>query len=275
MHQKIMVHNKFWEIVKRFNFLMNTAIEGPNCIEKCHGDCCSIMIDVPKILAKEYINRGYARPSDFIRSDVFSFKLRFDDKKAKCFLYDKNINGCLVHNSGIKPPQCWIYPTNFSSQKNITVNCKRAKGWKITDPAKSKEAGVLLKYYIFLCQLEAKKERKNIRKRISNSLIENHLKKLLQNSAPSQISGFKDTWDHIATLSAEGFSLQVKKFCSLEKNCSFLECKSICDEVSNEIINYLRNTLPEFVKEKGSDINGDYPFIELFSLVNKRKYIYN
>ena len=158
-------HNRFWEIIERYNFLMNSAIEGPNCLDVCNGDCCSIKINIPKILAEEYIKRGFAIKKDFIRSDVFSFKLRFDEKKGKCFLFDKNIKGCSVHNSGIKPPQCWIYPTKFSNPDNKEISCKRVKGWKINDSEKTKEAEKLLKYYTFLCQLEAKKEGKAIKNR--------------------------------------------------------------------------------------------------------------
>jgi len=102
----------------------------------CNGDCCSIKIDVPKILAEEYIKRGYAIKKDFIRSDVFSFKLRFDNEKRKCFLYDKKINGCLVHSSGIKPPQCWIYPIfggpNFSNPENKDISCKKQMDGKLS-----------------------------------------------------------------------------------------------------------------------------------------------
>ena len=46
---------------------MSSAIEGPDCLEVCSGDCCSIKINVPKVLADEYINRGYADKNDFIR----------------------------------------------------------------------------------------------------------------------------------------------------------------------------------------------------------------
>ena len=27
----------------------------------------------------------------------------------------------LIHNSGIKPPQCWIYPTGFSNPDNKQI----------------------------------------------------------------------------------------------------------------------------------------------------------
>ena len=142
-----MVNELFWQIIKKFNYLMKSAIKGPNCTDPsiCHGDCCSIKIDVPKILAEEYIKRGYAKKKDFTRSNVFSFQLRFEDKTGKCFLFNKEINGCLVHNTGIKPPQCWIYPTSFSNTFNVEIQCKHASGWKIIDSKKTKTAEKLLK----------------------------------------------------------------------------------------------------------------------------------
>jgi len=142
--------DKFWAVVKEFNILMKSAIIGPDCLAVCNGDCCSIKINVPKVLAKEYIKRGYASKKDFIRNDIFSFQLRFDDKTGKCFLFDKEIDGCSVHNSGIKPPQCWIYPTNFSMPDDKDIRCKKAGGWRIIDPEKAKKAEKLLKYYVFL-----------------------------------------------------------------------------------------------------------------------------
>ncbi|MFX1375891.1 MAG: hypothetical protein ACFFA0_08785 [Promethearchaeota archaeon] len=265
-----MVDNKFWKIVKKFNFLMKTAIVGPNCIDICNGDCCSIKIDVPKILAKEYIKRGYAVKSDFIRSDVFSFKLRFDEGTSKCFLYDKKINGCRVHSSEIKPPQCWIYPTNFSNPGKKDLSCKKANGWDIIDSKKTKEAEELLNYYVFLCQLEAKKESKSILERVSNSLSNGTLKDLLKNTPPSQFSGFKDGWDNFAILKAEGISLQLKKIC-LKENTScelilhneYLKCKSICDKVSEWVTHFLQQNIYNYVNKRGVDIDGEYLFNEL------------
>lgn len=265
-----MVDDKFWEIVKKFNILMGAAIDGPNCLDVCNGDCCSIKIDIPTILAKEYIKRGYAVKSDFIRSDVFSFKLRFDEKKGKCFLYDKKINGCLVHNSGIKPPQCWIYPTNFSNPERKDLSCKKTNGWRIIDSKKAIKAEKLLKYYVFLCQLEAKQEIKHILERVNKSLSNGSLKDLLKNTSPSQISGFKDNWDNFTILPAEGISLQLKKVCikvnsscKLILNNEFLECKSICAKVSERIIHFLQQNIYNFVHKMGADIAGEYLFNEL------------
>ena len=270
-----MVNEKFWEIVKKFNFLMRSAIEGPNCLEVCKGDCCSIRIDVPKILAEEYIKRGYATEEDFIRSDDFSFKLRFDDEKAKCFLFDKNLNGCSVHNSGIKPLQCWIYPTKFSNPNNESLSCKKTNGWKIIDPKKTKEAEELLKYYVFLCQLEAKKELKNISMRLNNSLQKKSLIFSLRESTPCYIAGFKDTWDKIKILSAQGLSLQIKKFCQkYNENCSymkdnyFLGCKKLCENVINALINFLQQNLNEYVKREGPSSDGKYPLFKFYNFNN-------
>lgn len=267
-----MNRNRFWEIIERYNYLMSSAIEGPNCLDVCNADCCSIKIDVPKILAQEYIKKGYATKEDFIRGDVFSFKLRFDDEEGKCFLYNKKINGCLVHNSGIKPPQCWIYPTKFSNPDNKEISCKRAKSWRIFDSEKTKEAERLLNYYTFLCQLEAKKELKEIKKRFNDNSSRNHLIELLKLTPPSQLAGFKDTWDFITPLSAQGVSLQMKKFCEkYNNNCNndFLKCSSVCDKVIQGLLDFLQQNLYRFVQKNGPDNEGSYPFFKLTEQFSK------
>ncbi|MHA1274462.1 MAG: hypothetical protein ACTSQS_13645 [Promethearchaeota archaeon] len=262
---------------------MKSAIEGPNCIDPkiCNGDCCSIKIDVPKVLAKEYIKRGYAEKKDFIRSNVFSFYLRFDEKKGKCFLFDKSINGCLVHNSGFKPPQCWIYPTKFSNPENIELKCKKTGGWKIIDYVKAKEAEKLLQKYISLCEIEANKEFLNIKKRLLENSLSNgtpkslNLIQKLRKIAPSRLAGFKDTWDSIKILNAEGYSLQTKRFCNYYNNrCelfndNFLKCNSICDEVATGLTIFLKNHLYNFVKINGPDVDGIYPLYKLYNYVKK------
>ena len=270
-----MVNDKFWKVVRRFNNLMSSAIEGPNCISVCHGDCCSIKINIPKILAQEYIKEGYATKDDFIRSDVFSFKLRFDNMKGKCFLYNKKVNGCLVHNSGIKPPQCWIYPTKFSNPDNKEISCKRAKGWKIINSEKTEEAEKILKYYTFLCQHEAKKEGKAIKNRFNNNSSKNNLVNLLKQTPPSQLAGFKDTWDFIAPLPAEGVSLQLKKFCNkFNKKCvkEYLECRLICDKVVQGLLDFIQQNLFQYVKDQGLNTEGEYPFFKMIEFVENKNF---
>ena len=272
-----MKNEYFWEIVKKFNNLMKTTIEGPNCTDPtiCHGDCCSIQIDVPKILAKEYINQKIAQKEDFIRSDIFSFKLRFDENTRKCFLFDKNINGCSVHKMGIKPPQCWIYPTKFLIQDGKVVKCKRSDGWRIKNTEKAKQAGAVLQKYNFLCQLEAKKELDLIKDRIRNSnnkeFQEKNLIKKIQNISPKELAGFKDSWKSILPLSAEGVSLQIKKFCTkYNRVCelipdNFLECNQICKIIAHKLLDFLENNLYIYIKKKGPDSDGQYPFYLLFN----------
>jgi len=274
-----MADELFWKLVKEYNNLMKTAIIGPNCIDPnvCKGDCCSIMINVPKVLAIEYIKRGFANKKDFLRTDVLSFKLRFDEDEGKCFLFSKSINGCSVHSSGIKPPQCWIYPTTFSNPQNKEINCKRAAGWKIVDKNKVRHAQEILNKYIFLCQLEAKKELKDLENRMGKGKGStgnlNSLKKRIEKVAPSHLGGFKDTWDKIKILSSEGFSLQMKKFCErYNNNCNFLpddflECNNICDKVSIKLIEFLHNNLLSYIKEKGPDTDGDYSLFKLFNFI--------
>ena len=253
---------------------MKEAIIGPNCIDPniCHGDCCSIKIDVPKILAKEYIKRGYASKGDFIRGDVFSFHLRFDEQSGKCFLFDKSMNGCSVHNSGIKPPQCWIYPTKFSNPDKVDIKCKRVKGWKIINEKKAKEAEDLLNKFVSLCENEAKEELEKITKRIEEtSAIE-----ILSAIAPSNLGGLKDIWSCFTALSAEGLSLQMKDFCfRFNKECkynpdNFLECKNICESVAEGILLFYKQNLYDFIKSEGLSPDGEYPLINIFNWKRKK-----
>ena len=260
---------------------MKTAIEGPNCTNTqiCKGDCCSIKIDIPKVLAQEYILRGYAEKSDFTRSNIFSFQLRFNEKTGKCFIFSEVLNGCSVHNSGIKPPQCWIYPTDFSNPSKMDISCKKISGWKIIDYQRAKKAEKLLKQYIFLCQIEAKKESKGISKRLGKLTrgIGNKncgfLFKELRKIAPRNLGGFKDQWDRLDLLSAEGLSLQMKKFCvKYKKECHFLvddfiNCDEICVEIANNLVEFLQENLFTYINTEGSDVQGHYP---LYKLLNNK-----
>lgn len=267
----------FWEILDRFNLLMKESIEGPDCIDprNCHGDCCSIKIDVPKVLAEWYIENGYAKETDFIRSNIFSFHLRFDEYSGKCFLFDIKKNGCSVHTSKRKPPQCWIYPTGFHKSPNGIIACKRLEGWKIINLKSTLKAEKLLKTYIFLCQIEALNERTNVKKRLKNSVsLEQrnlNLYSSLKNIPPSRLGGFKDSWDTIQPLSAEGYSLQMKKFCKrFKSNCeilqtNFLECEHICDKIITNLIYFLNTHILDYIKKIGADDDGEYPLFKLFN----------
>jgi hypothetical protein len=233
---------------------------------------------MPKVLATEYIKRGYAEINDFIRSNIFSFQLRFNEKTGKCFLFDKEINGCSIHTSGIKPPQCWIYPTGFSNPEKKEISCKKAAGWKINDVQKAELSDNLLRIYIFLSKLEARKEVKHIKKRLNNSDLEKSqsqkysLREELKSIAPSHLGGFKDLWEHISILSAEGISLQMKKFCFFYKEeCTYLKdnfinCPNICEAIANKLVEFLQNNLFSFIMKEGADICGEYPLYKLFKL---------
>ena len=267
----------FWQLIIQFNSLMKSAIEGPNCTDpkNCRGDCCSIKIDVPKILAREYIRRGCASENDFIRSNIFSFQLRFNEKTGKCFLYDPKINGCSIHNSGIKPVQCWIYPTGFSNENDEEIKCKKLSGWKIKDPLKTKKAEKILEYYVFLCKLEAKRELRDIQKRLTKQKKKKEffieLVEKFRNVKPSTLAGIRDDWDCFELLPAEGISFQMKKFCLVHNpECPFipdnyLDCQNICELISLKLYDYLKFSLYKYIKKHGQDSDGEYSFIKLFN----------
>ena len=164
--------------VNQYNLLMKNAIEGPNCINPkiCLADCCHIMIDVPKFLAEYYTENDLATKEDFSRGDLFSFKINVTPANSKCVFYDKELNGCSLHSTMHKPPQCWIYPTGFSNdpgeEKSFaddgTIKCKKASGWKIIDVTKTKEAKRIFDDYVAYCENEFAQE--TVKERIKERL---------------------------------------------------------------------------------------------------------
>ncbi|MFX0073709.1 MAG: hypothetical protein ACFFAO_21735, partial [Candidatus Hermodarchaeota archaeon] len=94
--------------------------------------------------------------------------------------------------------------------ENKIISCKRAKGWEIINSKKAQKAEELLKIYNFLCQIEANSELRKIRSRIGkqkkkiNKVKIKKLKLELLKIAPSQLGGFKDCWDKVKPLAAEG-----------------------------------------------------------------------
>ena len=275
------VHEKILKKIEEYNELMNSAIEGPNCIDPliCKSDCCHIKIDIPKFLAQYYINQNLAIEENFTRGDVFSFKIAVDPKTSKCSFYDKSINGCSLHQSKMKPPQCWIYPTGFSNDpsddkkfaENGTIRCKKIEGWKILDEEKTFMAQKILLDYIKVCEDEFKIEnsKENIRIRLKE--MENALMKI----PPSKIAGIKDGWSSFSYLSSEGISLKIKKICdnigtnSSICNYNYLECPKICQEVVFKIISNLLSQVMNFIGKNGA--NEDYSFQDLWVLEGKKK----
>ena len=260
------------ENIKEYNQLMKNSIEGPNCIDPkiCRGDCCHIHIDIPKILVEYYLDNNLATIEDFERGNIFSFRIAVRASDSKCVFYCEEINGCKLHFSGMKPPQCWIYPTGFSNEEtedkkmdpNGTIACKKIGGWRINDEKKTQKASELLKIYTEFSESEFINE--NISKPIKIRL--ENLKEKLIKCAPKEIAGIQDSYSEYQPLSAEGFCLRLKKHCEMKENahnCSFFSCNKICDLVAKKICEDLPAQLLKYIEKNGP--KKEYSFFELWS----------
>lgn len=264
------------DIIREFNKLMKSSITGPNCIDPalCNADCCHIHIDIPKFLAEYYLNKGLATKDCFIRGDVFSFALAVTRSNAKCVFYDKDLNGCSLHSSGMKPPQCWIYPTGFSNEPGEekrfapdgSITCKKAGGWKVTDLESAKKAELIFKRYVEICISEFIDQN-------SEDNISNRLKKMFDSLSerirsgeklpPNKIAGIVDKWDTFDFLQAEGFSFSMKKFCKANPDCKqeFMECSGLCMQILPILFSKIEQLLDNFIKKNGP--KREYSFFEL------------
>ncbi|MBN2156014.1 MAG: YkgJ family cysteine cluster protein [Candidatus Lokiarchaeota archaeon] len=262
------------ELIRKYNILMRDSISGPNCIDPsiCHADCCHIMIDVPKFLAEHYIGQNIAEKEDFRRGDLFSFKINISTSNSKCVFYDVTTNGCKLHSTLIKPPQCWIYPTGFSNQPSEekkfaddgTITCKVASRWKITDTTKTSQAKILFNHYVQFCETEFASENTKEKIRIRLEPVFDLLKIL----PPKTIAGVIDGWDHFTVLQSEGISLKLKTLCdqlSRDKcNYEYIECTHVCNEIIEILHRNLLEDILNFVKINGP--KHSYSFLELWNM---------
>lgn len=248
------------DLLRKFNQMIQGIVTGPNCIdpEVCHGDCCFVNMEVPKALCDYYISHGMAEPENFVRSTMFSFKIAMDLQSMKCPFFSREINGCRVHFSGVKVPQCWVYPTGLESDPaKVEHSCKRAQGWDIVDFEGAKKTQEILNQYVSLCRQEAEFEQ-------SLEQILNRLKnvdfKILSRFAPAHLSGLQDGWDSFEWLESENWNLGLKSICdSISCDFSYFECPKVCPSLKN----LLQQELPRLV-EKQREVHG-YQNTLLFS----------
>ena len=263
---------KIFEKVRKFNALVKDNVTGPNCVDSsiCKGDCCFIHIDVPRALAQYYLDQDLAEKSDFERGETFNFRIAVDLQRLKCVFFSEEVNGCSLHFTGMKPPQCWVYPTGFDPE-DVKHECKRAKGWEIVDDDRAIQAKKTLDQYVELCKKEFEKEfdSDSLRKRISPTLSREML-----DQPPRALAGVREGWDCFELIYNDGFNMAVKSFCdSPTSNCSrsFFECESTCEIVAQEIYNFLVKTLPRFVEKHGAKKNTLFLNLRSFNCVLQQK----
>ena len=262
------MRNEILTLVEAFNEKVKDAITGPNCIDPsiCLGDCCFVTIDIPRVLAEYYIKEGLATPSDFIRGTMFSFRIQVDLDRCKCVFFDPDLNGCSLHSSLMKTPQCWVYPTGLDPE-DFETQCKRSRNWNISDPILAKDANEILKKYVELCKSEAiiENSEKNIIARLQKGFAN-----IFLNFAPHQIAGVQDGWEEFQMLKGEGYSMSIKHFCSsIQCDQVFFSCSQVCTKAWQKIQDFLLQILPLYIQTEG--FREEYSFVELLPFAEEAK----
>ncbi|HMF32923.1 MAG TPA: hypothetical protein VKK79_15985 [Candidatus Lokiarchaeia archaeon] len=221
----------FLDVIREYNALMRDNTTGPNCVDptQCRGDCCSIMIDIPRVLAELYVEQGWLSPGNLRRGGPFAFRLGVSARTAKCVFFDHDLNGCRAHFTCFKPPQCWIYPTGFDAG---VKTCKKGYEWDIVDPAAAREAEILLEKYKTLSLEEVEGEVPLLK--ASWVKIEQTLRATLGNLPPRKFVGMTWGYTGLGVADAEGISLQARSAClQTVPDCpqDFIECERMCPAV--------------------------------------------
>ncbi|UYP48679.1 hypothetical protein NEF87_004964 [Candidatus Lokiarchaeum ossiferum] len=252
-------------LVKSFNEIIRNSITGPDCLDPqiCLGDCCFIQIPVPKALASYYIQQGWAKKTNFKRGTEFSFVMAADLSSLRCVFFDKSLNGCSLHMSGYKAPQCWVYPTGLDID-TLNHSCKKASGWNTENTENLSKAKEILTNYVKICKEEAHYE--NSAKQILHRLHSKYLKEL-PNLTPYQVTGLQDSWDRFNILIGDGYSMGMKHFCDKVKcSESYFQCEKICIPAYNQFLAFYELYLSIYIENFG--FKQDYPIIELKKVEN-------
>ena len=217
-------------------------------------------MDVPLVLVDHYVKKGWAKKDDFTRGSHFSFRVNMDLETSRCPFFDQNINGCAVHFTGMKIPQCWVYPTGLDPTASVPDCCKQACGWKITDPEKAQEANAILETYVQACLQEAHRE--NSPDQIHQRLLEGDLSTVFDQFSPWQIAGVEDGREFFTVLKGEGYNLGLRSFCN-EIACSkeYFECTHVCPPLRDNALDFLKTCLPMYISYHG--FKSTYTFFEL------------
>jgi len=233
-------------VIQRYNDLMRDNTLGPDCVDpaKCRGDCCSIMIDVPRVLVELYLSQKWLAAENLRRGGPFAFRLGVSDSTAKCVFFNPRINGCGVHFTGFKPPQCWIYPIGFTKGEKT---CKKGYTWDIINAEKAREAEILLEDYKAFSIEEAREEVPRLKAGWATLrlIIAGKMKTI----PPSRFLGMTWGFEGLQPLDGAGFSLQIKAICTeVLPECQkhFMECPSMCERVVDTIIERYESHLDLF-----------------------------
>ncbi len=238
---------------------MMHAIDGPNCLDSsvCKGDCCSIKIDIPRILAEKLIEIGLATRDNFERGEIYAFNIKLNTDSTRCVFFDKILNGCSLHQSGFKPPQCWIYPTGFFPNK---TDCIHFNTWRIKDTHATSEASDILAQFDAYSKQEFQQEysKENINRRLAK------LKEKIESARikPKQITGFVDGWDSFDLYSEDDFNVSVSTLCrDIDCEKEFGTCSAICISLKEKLQYLAQERIPNVIETLGPQ--SSYPLSEL------------
>ncbi|MHA1717702.1 MAG: hypothetical protein ACTSXP_18825 [Promethearchaeota archaeon] len=259
-----------FKLINIFNNTMLSNVDGPNCTDRklCLDNCCNIMIDIPHILAREYIEKNLLSPLDLVRGDVFAWQLNVKPETNRCCFFSDEIYGCTlyVEKLHLRPPQCAVYPAGYVEGAK---SCKSNLGpWIVKDARVGELCRRMMNLYKSYCIHEKERIERELIENIPN-LFDENFKDSLCSMPPSHITGIKDTWMGFRPLDAEGRSLSFKRFCMLGKtNChvEFLECQNVCEQVANIFIKKLIEIMPSYLRNHG--MKESYLILEIFKQEN-------
>jgi hypothetical protein len=239
-------------------------MHGPSCItrETCQGACCTENIDVPQALVKYYCKYGWASSSDFFRGGIFAFQIQVSSITHRCIFFDLQLNGCRLHQTHLKPPQCALYPLKHTETSAI---CRM--NYSVTiDSSKEEELHSLFKQYHHCCAGEWHNRLSHLR---FNWDFKRKFPLQLEKVRPSRLLGVQVHKDTCEPLITDNFSWSALSFCDqiqcVHVTQAYFSCEKICPRMAQLMTQVLRHQIMQF--------NALYGKMEYYTIEQLSQYI--
>ncbi len=245
-------------LVKQINRNATALGEGPNCLDPsfCTAKCCYTSPDLPKTLVNHYIGENWATIDQFELSNTLEFRIKLNPGTKRCVFYDPKLNGCLIHTTDMKPPQCTLYPFNEQETKHICRNNYEF----IFDTA---EMNSLMRIFDEYYDLAKNEFRENNTEAKIRTKLEAQILPILKTHKPSEIEGIREDASGFHIHSSLKLSYEGVEYCNAI-SCEYYyeDCPKVCNSFLDRVIEDLISII--FSRKNKHQITDEYRLRSLF-----------
>ena len=220
------------DLIQLINSRARTLTKGPDCLDPrmCNAKCCYTTPDLPKTLVDHYIQKKWMTINQCELSNTMEYRLKLNSETRRCTFYDLHLNGCLIHATEMKPPQCTLYPFKERESKHICRNQQEFFFDKTQMPSLMQAFDT----YFNLAEQEFKENASptNIRKKLQQEILPT-----LKTHKPTEIEGMQENTAGFHVHFSTNRSYEGLDYCdSIPCDNYYEDCPRVCNTFVDQVI---------------------------------------